>query len=119
MIRALACALLMIAGPAMGHPFAKKQTPDDNSNAAEHAMAHLIIGIGVSTARPNWSLLAQWGACQIPGAIHELSPSPGNSRSNRDLLFNAAGCALGVAAGHGFWFQPARDGVTVGYAARF
>jgi hypothetical protein len=114
-----ACVLVLMCFAATAGGLAPKQSPDDWSNLEYHAGGNFVIGILVSTAKPEWSALKQWGVCQIPGALHELVPSRGNYRSNRDLIANAAGCGLGVWAGHGFGAVPIQGGTMIIYTTEF
>jgi hypothetical protein len=116
----LALALACVAHNAHAGPFAPPQRPDNFSNLEYHAGGHFVIGIVVATAKPEWHPLTQWAVCQIPGAIHELSPSPGNYRSTKDMIANAAGCALGGWAGRGFGIAPTTaGGARVTYSVEF
>jgi hypothetical protein len=116
MIKPLIAIALACAANAHAGPFAPAQSPDTWSNLEYHAGGHFLIGIIVATAKPQWSPLTQWGACQIPGAIHELTPTTGNYRSNRDLLANAVGCGLGLWAGRGFGIQQSGRTTLVTYS---
>ena len=96
-----------------GERTAPKQSPDNFSNVDLHLPFHFVAGIVTTIVMPETKPLHQWAICQIPGAIHEFAPSPGNYRSNRDLLVNAIGCGLGVFAGHGFGIAPRHGGVQI------
>jgi len=61
-----------------------------------------------------------FGACMAVGAGKEIwdSRQPGHTASAKDLIADAAGCAVGAYVG-GLMIQPRRDGVAVAYMTQF
>jgi hypothetical protein len=110
----LACAFSAHAG------LAPKQTPDNFSRAPEHFfLVGFVPGIVVGTAWPEVRPGYQFAICSIPGLVHELAPSKGNYRSNRDILVNSIGCGMGLWAATGFSVGASSSSVRVSYSVRF
>ena len=112
-IAALAAMVLSSTAHAGGK---RRQNPDNWSDADMHFGVHFVLGIAAADVWPD-RYVGPWLLCQVPGAWHEFGP--GQLRSNRDLLMNAAGCGLGVWAGNGFGIVPKAGGAEIVYSLRF
>jgi hypothetical protein len=113
--------LLLVPFSVLAQPF--WLNPDDYGGRGEHLGFSGAIGAGLTFEKPQWSALARFGACQVPGLLKEVVFDYGIMRSGvsrNDLRANAIGCVagIGLAAGLVYVFRD-RETTKVTYVSTF
>lgn len=82
---------------------------------AKHAAVSFALGVGAQTILPEDKPLAAFGLAMMPGIAKELSDSRagGSGWSNKDLVADAVGAALGVYVTRQVQIRFGRRSVTV------
>lgn len=108
---AVLCALLSGPAHAGGRPIFL--TPDNWGGRDAHQTVSGVVGMGVQFQfRDAWTWPEKAALCLAPGAAKELLDYAGGSGvSRRDMLSNAAGCAMGFGLASGLlYLTRTRDG---------
>lgn len=87
------------------------------SDKSYHFFGSAIVGFAVGRIYPNEPLKA-FGWAMVPGVLKEVSDIGGTGFSGKDLVWDAAGAALGVYAG-GWSIRRFGDQTVVAYQTKF